>query len=84
MTILYTQTDCADSAAEGARVRTWLAERGVPFAERNVTGDLAAAQALYATGIFATPLVISGNAKVLGFRADELAAVFRKTQSAAA
>ena len=68
--ILYTQAGCADSA----RVRAWLTERGVTFAERDVTADPEAARALYETGTFATPLLLAGHAKVLGFRPRELAA----------
>ena len=54
--ILYTQADCAESAM----VRSWLTDRGIAFAERDVTIDLAAAQDLAATGIFATPLLVNG------------------------
>ncbi len=75
---LYTQTDCAANAAEAAPVRAWLAGRGVPFAERVVTGDPAAAAALAATGVFATPLlVVAGGGAVLGFRPRALAAAVR-------
>ena len=67
---LYTQAGCADSA----RVRAWLRERDVPFAERNVTDDLAAARELIATGTFATPLLVTSGHRVLGFRPVQLAA----------
>ena len=60
--ILYTQHGCADSA----KVRRWLTEHDIAFVERNVTGDEDAARALLATGIFATPLLVVGNAKVIG------------------
>ena len=65
---LYTQTDCAESA----RVRTWLAHHDVAFQERNVSRDPAAAQALAATGVFATPLLTCGEDRVLGFRPGAL------------
>ena len=68
--ILYTQAVCADSA----RLRAWLTERGVAFAERDVTTDPEAARALYEGGTFATLLLLAGGAKVLGFRPRELAA----------
>jgi glutaredoxin len=68
--ILYTQTDCADSA----RVRAWLGEHQIPFIERNVTGNLAAAQELMATGTFATPLLVVGQHQVIGYRPAQLAA----------
>ena len=68
--ILYTQTGCAESA----RVRAWLADHGIAFVERDVTADPDAARALYATGTFATPLLVVGNRTVLGFRPDEIAA----------
>lgn len=68
--ILYTQTGCADSR----KVRNWLTARGDAFVERNVTGNLDTAKELYATGIFATPLLVVGDEKVLGFRPDKLAA----------
>ncbi len=66
--ILYTHATCADSVT----VRAWLAERGVAFTERDVTRDLNAAKALLATGIFATPLLVVGNERVLGFRPGEI------------
>ncbi len=58
--ILYTQTGCADSA----KVRAWLTEQGTAFTERAVSDDLNAVQALYATGVFVTPLVVVGDAKL--------------------
>lgn len=66
--ILYTQAGCADSE------RVWLTERGVAFVERDAGADLAAAQALLATGLFGTPLLVVGQNRVLGFRPRELAA----------
>ena len=74
MPILYTQTGCADSR----KVRDWLAERGVDFVERNVTGDMDAAKELLATGIFATPLLVVGDKQVIGFRPDKLAAALER------
>lgn len=68
--ILYTQAGCAASV----KVRTWLVTRGVAFTEREASGDPDAARALYATGTFATPLLVVGNRTVLGFRPAELAA----------
>ena len=82
--ILYTQTDCPESAAASFQVREWLTRHGVVFTERNVTGDLDAAKALYATGVFATPLLHVANVNVLGFRANELARVLGLAQLAAA
>jgi thioredoxin reductase (NADPH) len=67
--ILYTQTGCEESR----KVRQWLTDRDIAFAERNVTGDLEAAKDLLATGIFATPLLIVGGEKVIGYRPDKLA-----------
>ncbi|MDP9354826.1 MAG: glutaredoxin family protein [Chloroflexota bacterium] len=70
--ILYTQTDCAESAAASHQVKAWLIQHGVQFTECNVTGDIDAARALYATSVFATPLLLIGDLKVLGFRTREL------------
>jgi|GEM_PF-2100536 len=69
---LYTQTGCADSL----RVRDLLVERGVDFVERDVTSDIEAAMALYRTGTFATPLLIIGETRVLGFQPAEIKAAF--------
>ena len=66
--ILYTQAGCAESA----KVRSWLADHEVAFIERDAGGDPDAAQALTATGTFATPLLVVGGEKVLGFRPEEL------------
>ena len=79
MPLLYTQPGCADSA----QVRAWLTARGVAFTERNVGTDLDAAQALAATGLFATPLLVVGQEKVLGFRPERLAAALAAGTSAA-
>jgi glutaredoxin len=68
--ILYTAAGCDESP----RVRRWLTERGVAFVERNVGDDADAAQALLATGTFATPLLVVGDTTVLGFRPDRIAA----------
>lgn len=68
---LFTQDGCVDSA----RVRACLQLAGVPFIERNVTHDPAAAEALLATGIFATPVVIAGDRVILAARRDALAQV---------
>ena len=66
--ILYTQAGCAESA----KVRAWLAERRLPFTERDAGGDPDAARALAVTGTFATPLLVVGDERVLGFRPEEL------------
>ena len=71
--ILYTQAGCAESA----RVRAWLSDRGIAFAQRDASVDPAAARELDATGTFATPLLVVGDAQVLGFRPRELAALLR-------
>jgi glutaredoxin-like protein NrdH len=75
--VLYTQSGCAESA----RVRTWLTERGVPFVEHNVTGDVSTARALAATGIFATPLLIVGRRRVVGYRPEALRAALHAERS---
>ena len=69
--ILYTQAGCADSA----KVRSWLLEHGVVFVEQDASRDPGAAAALYATGTFATPLLVVGDEKVLGFRPRDLSAI---------
>jgi glutaredoxin-like protein NrdH len=68
--ILYTQTGCAESV----KVRTWLTDHRISFTERNASVDPEAAQALAATGTFATPLLVLGQKNVLGFRPEALAA----------
>lgn len=70
--ILYTQDGCAESV----EVRTWLVEHGVSFTERDAGSDPDAARALAATGTFATPLLVIGDDRVLGFRPEALAARF--------
>ena len=69
--ILYTQAGCAESG----KVRTWLVEHGIPFIERDAGSDSDAARALAATGAFATPLLVMGHDRVLGFREEALAAL---------
>ncbi|MBA3450183.1 MAG: glutaredoxin family protein [Chloroflexia bacterium] len=71
--ILYTQAGCAEST----KVRTWLRDRGISFTERDASSDPDAAQALAATGTFATPLLVIGDDRVLGFRPEVLARILR-------
>lgn len=66
---LFTQNGCPDSA----RVRACFLASGVPFVERNVSGDDDAARALAATGVFATPLVASEGLAILGANVPKLA-----------
>lgn len=68
---LYRQAGCAESE----QVRAWLTERGIRFVERDAGGDPAAAAALLATGVFATPLLVLGEETVFGFRPSALSAV---------
>jgi glutaredoxin-like protein NrdH len=70
--VLYTQAGCTESR----KVRAWLTERSAPFTERDVSTDPDAAEALVSTGIFATPLLVRGDTKVLGFRPNALCAAF--------
>lgn len=76
--ILYAQQGCVESR----KVRTWLAERGVPFVERSVTGNLDTAKELLATGMFATPLLVIGGTTVLGYRAEAIIAALCGDESA--
>ena len=73
---LYTQAGCTESA----KVRTWLTDHGIPFTEHNASDDPEAATALAATGTFATPLLVIGQTKVLGFRPEALAVALRMPQ----
>jgi glutaredoxin len=66
---LFTQDGCPDSE----RVRRCFRRSAVPFVERNVTGDLAAAGDLLATGVFATPVIHAGTRVLVGARLDRLA-----------
>ena len=77
--ILYTQAGCAESR----RVRVWLTKQGVPFVERNVTGDPAAARDLVATGTFATPLLVVGDRLALGYRPQALAEALKAVPAGA-
>ena len=76
-TTLYTQPGCGESA----QVRAWLIERGIPFTEQSVVDDLAAAEALAAPGTFATPLLVVGEMRVLGFRPEHLATALARNWS---
>lgn len=78
--VLYTQTGCVESA----KVRSWLAEHGIAFTERDASGDPEAARALAATGIFATPLLVVGKEKILGFQPRALAALLHDQHDAGA
>lgn len=71
--VLYTQTGCAESA----KVRSWLEDHDISFIELDAGADANAAEALAATGMFATPLLVVGKETVLGFRPEALAAALR-------
>lgn len=75
--VLYTQVGCAESA----KVRVWLTEHNVAFIERDASADSEAAQALAATGAFATPLLVVGREKVLGFRPEALTAALDRANT---
>lgn len=65
---LSTQNGCADSA----EVVDWLQAHHVAFVERNVSTDRQAAAELIATGILATPLLVTGEGRVFGFNPAKL------------
>jgi hypothetical protein len=44
-----------------------------------VSADPEAVEALIATGTFATPLLVAGHNRVLGFRSRELSAILLST-----
>lgn len=70
--VLYIQPGCTESV----RVRAWLNDRSIQFAEKDVVRDPDAAAALAATGVFATPLLVVETERVLGFRPQELTRLF--------
>ena len=70
--ILFTQDGCPDSA----QMRACLQVSGVPFVEHNLSHDPAAADALLATGLFATPVVVRGNRAMLATRRLAVAQAF--------
>lgn len=74
--ILFTQNGCAESE----RVRSWLIDHGVAFAERNTSRDQNAADALIATGTFATPLLVAGQERLLGFQPAMLATLIERLE----
>jgi arsenate reductase-like glutaredoxin family protein len=73
--VLYTQTGCADSA----RVRAWLREQGLAFSERNVSKDPRAMQELADRHVFATPLIVVGEQRVLGFKPKAIKALLQQS-----
>ncbi len=73
---LYTQAGCAESA----KVRGWLVERRIAFTEGDAGVDPVAAQLLAATGTFATPLLVLGKEKILGFRPEAIAAALARVR----
>jgi arsenate reductase-like glutaredoxin family protein len=74
----YTQASCAESQ----KVRNWLNSLGVTFTERDVTGDYDAARDLLATGVFGTPLLVTNETIVMGFRPAALAAALKRPEIA--
>ena len=78
--ILYSQAGCVESA----RVRRWLVAHGVSFSERDAGSDPTAAQALAATGTFATPLLVIGDNQVLSPRPRVLTALLGAGEKPAA
>ena len=75
--VLYSQAGCGESA----RVRAWLVEHGIAFRERDVSADPEAARALAAMGLFATPLVVAGAMRILGYRPEALAAALLRGET---
>jgi thioredoxin reductase (NADPH) len=66
--IIYTSTGCSYCA----QLKRWLDERGVVFAERNVTENPAYFEELHALGIFTSPVALIGDTPVVGFRPNKM------------
>ncbi len=61
--IVYSQPGCGGCEAEKA----FLAERGIPFADRDIRADQAALQELLDLGYRATPVTLIDGKAVVGF-----------------
>lgn len=68
--ILYTGTACPGSQ----HAREYLRAKGIPYVERNVDQDPAAAGELARRGAVATPVLIVNGRTLVGFDPDELQA----------
>lgn len=73
---LFSQDGCDDSHF----VKEWLDSESIPFRDRNVSHDEAAAIALVETGIFATPLVTICDHHVFGNRPDQIERTIRQCE----
>jgi thioredoxin reductase (NADPH) len=65
---IYTSTGCVYCE----RLRQWLADRSIPYEERNVTINPTFFDELNAKGIFTSPVAIIGDTPVVGFRPNKM------------
>jgi thioredoxin reductase (NADPH) len=69
--VIYTQPGCLFCD----KVKTFLRERGVAFAEKDVIADEQAFDELEAKGFFATPVTVIDGDAVVGFNRTRLEAL---------
>jgi glutaredoxin-like protein NrdH len=62
-------------------VKSFLRERGVPFAEKDVMADEQAFQELEAKGFFATPVTMIDGQAVVGFNRARLEALLHSEEA---
>lgn len=67
---IYTQPGCRFCRA----AKAWLAERNIPFTERDIITDPVAQNELEGMGLSATPAIVIAGQVILGFDAKALEA----------
>ena len=66
--VLFSQPGCQLCRTE----KGWLAQRGVPFAERDIVADETAYAELERRGVLSTPVTLIDGEAVLGFDPKKL------------
>ena len=66
--IVYTSSHCPYCT----RVKSFLADKGIAFEERNVETNEAYAQQLLDTGIRSVPVIVIGKHRIVGMNTTEI------------
>ncbi len=58
-------------------VKVYLSRKGIPFAERNISTDTQAKEALLAMGYRTTPITVINGEKIVGYNPARLEAALK-------
>lgn len=72
--VLYTHTGCPG----GDRAISYFRNRGIPVDVKDIVQDPQARTEFQRCGCFATPVIVIGSRKLIGFDEDEVSAILNR------